>query len=173
MKRRAQAGVTPPVAKKPKLAKDEVETGFESERPSVLSLPYRPSKSRNHTAVVPIVVLDDSSSSSSSTLSHSSAEVSAGRAIAESVPLASNRSSSNHATKNASQVTYSIAIQKKGANRPTTTPAESSFPSPAASLLPSPISLLPATSPTPTYIVCWARVNRCPWWPGKVCSRST
>lgn len=170
MKRRAQAGVTPPVAKKPKLAKDEVIAEAESERPSAVPSRDRPSKSRIQAASGPIMVLDEHSSSSSSTLSHNGADVLAARTNHESVPQPSSRPPSTHAPSNKSITSNNTQEPAAGASRPFPVTLEMTFAALGVPQLPTTISTSVNLAATAPYTLCWARVNRCPWWPGKVCN---
>lgn len=169
MKRRAQTGAAPQATKKKKVAEDNEEAEHLSApipTPRVTKASYASSPSSSSSRVH---IIDDHSSSSSSTVSHNSHDnlsspvhdVSSLHPPTRYHPLSQPTSTSNPARPTNAKNSHVV--------KPAGGAAKASFAQAGSAAIilaaPPPAS----SSQKPSYTICWARVNRSPWWPGKVC----
>lgn len=166
MKRRAQAGAVPPATKKRKSAKDEKEaqkqTLHEYAAPTQDRTPSSSAMIATHAAV------HVNKSNTSSTSSGASNTSDKGRRTTTDLATANRPSTTSPSTGKYTAVVASSSQHDK-TSRPTTTAATPVSSISTQNQIATQISPLSTLSPTINYTICWARVNRSPWWPGKVC----
>lgn len=169
MKRRAQNAAQPPAVKKKKLLEDEIAVL------PVSSVGHRDrvSRSKATTSIAHGIDIDEQSTSSSSSFSHSSTDNAGSRSCEEeSSPTGSVRVGSTSNLKTNTTANYPTSSLLDPPGKPTRIAVSPSgtanWPSSLTSSLPS----APFSPTSPHVVVCWARVNRCSWWPGKVCNMS-
>ena len=169
MKRRAQTAAAPAVAKRKKLAKDEV---LESETyaSGAVQTGDRASKPRSLPSNAPLAS-SPTTSRVTSTASPRNAADNIARRTRDDSPLSPiTRSPQPSAPLHSSPPMYTMPQPSTKASKSAQMDVDINSSSASSSQLPSnlaPLVMAPLTLNSP---ICWARVNRMAWWPGKVCT---
>lgn len=170
MKRRAQTAAAPAVAKRKKLAKDELlenET-YDSQADVVGD---RASKSRGTAPTVPLATSSATPKTAATASPRTAADNIARRPRDDLSLVPPIRSALSPLPAQSSLPMYSMSPSNQMASKSYLMAVDPSSSAPSPARLPltvAPLLQAPLTLNSP---VCWARVNRMAWWPGKVCTR--
>lgn len=172
MKRRAQGNVAPAATKKKQTKPLDEDAEAEAHMISTIPAPRTSKTNRSSSSSSSsshVIIIDDQSSSSSSTVSQHSHDLSSGHPSSDTSPLpASPRYSHASAPRNSSSHVPSSSSTNSTATKHTLSSPHPSLSTQVPSNSVPTLAVLSSIAQSPSFNICWARVNRSPWWPGKV-----
>lgn len=169
MKRRAQAAAAPPVAKRKKLTKDETEEE-EVSVPIAPVLGDRPAKTRHAASTQASASPAPVASTSAPPEPRNATDNFARRSRDDPTSTPPTRPPQVSVSPNASNAPRHAPLAPPTSSNTHTTALEPTSSSASPARLPAPTAALTPSPPLSCSPICWARVNRMTWWPGKVCT---